>query len=93
MMSVGGGTTSEQEVIGSQYIISNPTPEEHLSSSFKGEKLSVSETVERAVDKAIAESRALCEQRRMGRKGNATDQQYYGLSRTTYYSKNIMVHS
>jgi len=88
MMSVGGGTISEREIIGSQYIISNPTPEEHLSSSIERENLSVSQTVERAVDKAIAESRAISEKRRMGMNGNATEKQYYGFSRTTYYSKN-----
>lgn len=62
--SIGEKIKSRQEVVGSQYIISNPTPEEQMNSVEK-ERLSVSETVERAVDKAIAESRAIQEQRRI----------------------------
>jgi hypothetical protein len=92
-MSTGGGEcTFERESDGSQYIISNPTPEDPQSSSFEKGKLSISETVERAVDKAIAESRALREQRRMVGIRTATEKHYSGAelpSRTAYYKKNM----
>jgi hypothetical protein len=86
-MSAGGESTSDRETVDSRYIISNPTPEDQVSSSFEREKLSVAETVERAVDKAIAESRALREQRTMGGRRNTTEKHYSGVSRTALYAK------